>query len=410
MEEILEVLQVLDELRKAINYSIKHPRRTPRRWWVRPSNENRDTEGFFETEYMLMRNRDPEYFIKSVRMNPDAFDLLLSKVGGRLEKFSWRKPISPECRLFMTLMFLAHGSSVYVTSRLFRMGESTVRLIVYEVCEVLWDSLVVDYMPEVDKDKWSMYSQEFYDQWNFPNCCGAIDGKHVSIQCPPNSGSLFFNYKHFHSINLMGVCDANYNFIAIDVGGYGGNSDGGIFAYSEFGRRLVNGALDLPAPGKLPGSNEVMPYFIVGDAAFPLKNNLLRPYPGVNLPPIQDNFNQRLSRARRTIENSFGILVARWRILKNTLVMLPGSVDKIVKACVILHNFVKRNSANDYCPPCFVDQVDGDGNVSEPGEWRTLVDPLRSINSAALQRGNNATRSAYANRDVLAKHVFERPI
>ncbi|XP_021709698.1 protein ALP1-like [Aedes aegypti] len=343
-------------------------------------------------------------------MSPECFGLLMSKVGSKLQKFSFRKPISAECRLFMTLMYLAHGSSVYVISRLFRMGVSTVRMITLEVCEALWDSLVEEYMPEVDESRWNDYSREFYEMWNFPHCCGAIDGKHVAIQCPPNSGSLYYNYKHFHSINLLGVCDAKYNFIAVDIGGYGGNSDGGIFAYSEFGRRLVNNMLNFPNPCELPGSNEILPHFVVGDAAFPLKNNLLRPYPGINLSVVQETFNKRLSRARRTIENSFGILVARWRILKNTLFMLPDSAEKIVKACVILHNFVKRHSATEYCPPGFVDHVDNDGNIIEPGEWRTLVDPLRSIPAASIHRGNNAGRSAFQNRDILAKYVLEHPI
>lgn len=271
---------------------------------------------------------------------------------------------------FISYIFrhLAHGSSAYMTSRIFRMGVSTVRMIVLEVCEVLWDVLVSEYMPEIDEHEWQKISREFNEMWNLPNCCGAIDGKHVAIQCPPNSGSLFFNYKHFYSIHLLGVCDANYSFVAVDIGGYGGNSDGGILAKSEFGRRLINNQLNLPSSCQLPGSNEKLPHFIVGDAAFLLKNNLYRPYPGVNLCPLQENFNKRLSRARRTIENSFGILVARWRILKNTLVMLPNYAEIIVKACVILHNYVKRHSSTEYCPPGFVDRMDRDGNIVEPGE------------------------------------------
>ena len=51
---------------------------------------------------------------------------------------------------------------------------------------------------------------------------------------------------------------------------------------------------------------------MVGDEIFGLKPYLIRPYSGqrsARLP--QDVFNYRLSRARRVIENAFGILVAR---------------------------------------------------------------------------------------------------
>lgn len=63
------------------------------------------------------------------------------------------------------------------------------------------------------KDDWKSISEEFMKKWQFPNCLGAIDGRHMRIQAPPNSGSAFYNYKQFFSMVLLAICDAGYKFI-----------------------------------------------------------------------------------------------------------------------------------------------------------------------------------------------------
>lgn len=76
----------------------------------------------------------------------------------------------------------------------------------------------------------------FSTLWNYPNCLGALEGKHFTIQAPAKSGSLYFNHKKTFSVVLLALVDAHYNFTAIDVGAYGKNSDGGIFATSGLGK------------------------------------------------------------------------------------------------------------------------------------------------------------------------------
>jgi hypothetical protein len=75
-------------------------------------------------------------------------------------------------------------------------------------------------------------SDEFWELWNFPNCAGALDGKHVRIQTPPNSCSQFFTYKRTFSVVLLALVEAQYKFIIVDIGSFGKHSDGGIFAHS----------------------------------------------------------------------------------------------------------------------------------------------------------------------------------
>ena len=113
---------------------------------------------------------------------------------------------------------------------------------------------------------------------------GSIDGKHIAIQTPPKSGSEYYNYKKFHSIVLMAVCDAKYKFAMIDIGDSGSHSDGGVSANFCFDRLLNKNLFSLSPPCPIINGTESLSYFFVGDKAFPLKTNLMRPYPGHQLP------------------------------------------------------------------------------------------------------------------------------
>ncbi|KAJ8949461.1 hypothetical protein NQ318_007562, partial [Aromia moschata] len=79
---------------------------------------------------------------------------------------------------------------------------------------------------------------------NFPNCLGAIDGKHIRIKMPPCSGSEYFNFKKYFSIILLAVVDADQCFTFVDVGHSGRNSDSNIFFELFFlSKRLENSLL-----------------------------------------------------------------------------------------------------------------------------------------------------------------------
>ena len=95
------------------------------------------------------------------------------------------------------------------------------------------------------------------------------------MQAPAKSGSLFFNYKKSFSIVLLALCNASYQFTAVDIKEAGRQSDGGVFANSNLGRSVVNDYFNLPQPKKLYGESEFLfPYALLGDDAFPTRHNL----------------------------------------------------------------------------------------------------------------------------------------
>lgn len=286
----------------------------------------------------------------------------------------------------------------------YHIGLTTVHKIVIETCKAIWSALNGEYLKSPNStEMWLDIASGFEAQWNFPHCIGAVDGKHINVQAPKNSGSLYFNYKKTFSIVLLASCDSKYQFTMIDVGAYGSQSDGGVFKNSPFGCLLENNVLQVPEPKLLPGTNILHPYTIVADEAFPLKTYIMRPYPGKNLSVQHRIFNYRLCRARRVIENAFGILVNRWRLLRTTIVANEENVDAFVKAAVVLHNFSMEENIKTgqsfYCPKQFVD------SDTTQGTWRDEVDPLNSVGRLAA---NRTSRNVYLVRDELARYFSSR--
>lgn len=169
----------------------------------------------------------------------------------------------------------------------------------------------------------------------------------------------------------MAVCDANYRFTYLDVGGYGSEGDVNVFRNSKFGIDVLNDEQDFPEDANING--ERVPFFYIGDDAFPMCKRLIKPFSGRGgLTNEQRVFNYRLSRARRCIENAFGIMSSKWLVLKKTMFCTPDRAQKITTACCFLHNYLLKVNRRSYCPNSFADTLDGNGNVVD-GDWRHRI-------------------------------------
>lgn len=159
----------------------------------------------------------------------------------------------------------------------------------------------------------------------------------------------------------------------------GSQSDGGVWANCAFGQALNANEIDFPLPKELPGTDVILPFTFVADEAFPLGIHMMRPY-AITYRTFGDAeriFNYRLSRARRVIENAFGIMASRWRILRRDLCCTPETAEDVVKAIVCLHNFLmisEEDSAPSkriYCPAVMLDREINEEIIE--GDWRREV-------------------------------------
>ncbi|KAH9627917.1 hypothetical protein HF086_015361 [Spodoptera exigua] len=280
-----------------------------RKYWVHPMLMKRIPLGLCQSYIEELKSDDGKFY-EYLRMTVSTFDSLLARLADNLrrENTYFRNCISAEERLVITLRYLASGCSFKQLHYNFRVGMSTISKIIKETCSVIWSVLSAEYLklPNTEEE-WKTVAEAFKTKANFPHCLGALDGKHIRITKPINSGSMFFNYKDYFSFILFAIVDSEYRFIYVSIGSYGKECDSSILKQSNFWKKLNDGTLNIPRPTPLhENMQEEIPYVFVGDEAFTLSQNLLRPYGGTHLDNKKKIFNYRLSRARRYVECTFG--------------------------------------------------------------------------------------------------------
>ena len=77
--------------------------------------------------------------------------------------------------------------------------------------------------------------------------------KTYSYPVPPNTGTLFYNYKGIFSIVLLAICDVKHNFTIVDIGQYGSNNDSGILANRTVAKKFSNDTMNIPTPSSIEG-------------------------------------------------------------------------------------------------------------------------------------------------------------
>ncbi|KAL4720393.1 hypothetical protein ACJJTC_002055 [Scirpophaga incertulas] len=168
----------------------------------------------------LLKELDDEDFRTYLRMTPESFVEILNFVKKYITKTDtvMRRAVTTEERLVATLKYLASGREYKDLKLSTCISPQLLSEIIPETCEAII-RVLNDYLkvPETEND-WLQIAKDFERKWQFNHCLGAIDGKHVIIEKPPKSGTLYYNYKGTFSVVLLGIVNANYEFIYVNVG------------------------------------------------------------------------------------------------------------------------------------------------------------------------------------------------
>ncbi|XP_051160010.1 putative nuclease HARBI1 [Leptopilina boulardi] len=203
----------------------------------------------------------------------------------------------------------------------------------------IYSALHSELILQFDRESFSSYEEEYYfTKYGFPGVVGAIDGSHIKIDKPAEDKDSYINRKQYFSIQMQGVVDENKKIIDICVGYPGSVHDARVLRESTISTKLRDTC----------GDNG----YLLGDTAYLCLNHLMVPYKDRgNITRAQIKFNQKLSQCRVVVENAFGCLKQRFRLLYHMKVRNIVRLVQIVVACCVLHNLANANDLQLFEPP-----------------------------------------------------------
>ena len=250
-------------------------------------------------------------FREHFRVTRPTFNVIVNTIhqvpGIPVVQVHGKEPIDCGQQVLLTLWYLGTQDSYLSLGSRFGVCKATAHDVVLRIswalCYIM-DSAIV--WPKTQPHI-SAVVDGFRDVCGFSGIIGAIDGSHINIMQPAEDEQSYYNRKKRHSIQLQAVCDSSMMFTDVYAGWLGSAHDSRVLRNSPLFDSATNNY-----HATFPGIT-----FIVADSAYALRQWVLPTLKdNGNLTPLQKAYSKRLSRARTTIEQAFGLLKGRWRRLK----------------------------------------------------------------------------------------------
>ncbi|XP_061367914.1 uncharacterized protein LOC133310936 [Gastrolobium bilobum] len=283
----------------------------------------------------------------------------------------------------MFLHILAHDVKNRIIKRQFmRSGETISRQFKKVLHAVLRCHTVLLKRPEPVPDN----STDLKWKW-FKNCLGALDGTHIKVNPLQADKPRYRNRKGDIATNVLGVCSQDCQFIYVLAGWEGSAADS----------RVLRDAISRTNGLRVPKG-----YYYLCDAGYMNGEGFLTPYRGQRYHLSEwrngaqpttphEFFNMKHSSARNVIERCFGMLKGRWAIVRSKSFYPIKTQCRIITACCLLHNHIRREMPMDPIEEEMVDIHDAEDNF----EGCDMITHVESSN--AWTRG----------RDEMAQHMFD---
>ncbi|KAG0444343.1 hypothetical protein HPB47_013904, partial [Ixodes persulcatus] len=253
-----------------------------------------------------------------------------------------RPPVEVDKRVAIALYKLASCCEYRVVANQFGVHKSTVKKYVYLLCQTLTTKFMMDFIRLPNVEEARQIAANFEGRCHIPQIWGAIDGTHIPILAPRKGYRDFVNRKHWPSFNMQAVVDDRGVFRSISCSVPGSAHDATVLKLSGLYRhsdRL------LPTDDCVVNGRPI-PLMLVGDPAYPLLPWILKGYVATKngISQKDDSFNTYLSSARIVVEQAFGRMKGRWRIVLKRADIDYKFVPTMAAAVCVLHNFCELHS------------------------------------------------------------------
>ncbi|XP_004523863.1 putative nuclease HARBI1 isoform X1 [Ceratitis capitata] len=359
-----------------------------------------DRDGsFWEAEVPSMNDND---FKDKFRLKRNVFQKVCEKVRCiEKEDSNMRSCIPLHKRVAIALFALGSVKEYNSVAEIFGVGRTTVGEIVLDFCKEVCEKFADCFNSYPPSQQEIERVVDGFAQLGLPQVFGAVGGCHIEIRPPKDDEEGYRNKNGWNSVILLASCDHLSKFTYVNIGSKGGISESDVFENSTLKRFHENEDIFKQNSKNIGDVN--VPILLIADSSFCLSRYMMQPFPhSPNQTNIEKNFNSKFSKCHRKIEDAFDQLKARFRKLTRRIQVAPKNVNTILKACCILHNFLKLE--NDEVSAAWIQELREDKNfkiqpkciyIGEKNDTTAIA--LRSAITLSLQemdisvsRNNNA--------------------
>ncbi|XP_064292640.1 putative nuclease HARBI1 isoform X2 [Plodia interpunctella] len=274
-------------------------------------------------------------FKRNYRVTKTFFHGLCQELVPLMQTPKRRSDISTKYKILVALSFFATGSyqRLVGSSLGTPMSQQSVSRALRDVFAALNSPSVLHKhikFPQTEQER-NVIKRKFYEKFSIPGVIGCIDGTHVAILRPAEN-ERYFNRKHFHSRNVLIICDSDLNILSVDASFGGASHDSFIWNQHPIKDHLT----------QLINAGESA--YLLGDSGYAQREYMMTPIVDAAAGSPEEHYTKMHVTARNTVEHTIGVLKNRWRCLLGHRVLHyhPVVAAKNINACCVLHNMCNR--------------------------------------------------------------------